>query len=103
MSILNRNTISFLALVAFLLSVSASGQVANISPSLKSIQQSGLSSDSLISIVIFLDNDGLSQRISKISSLKSLAVKEKHEQVIENLVRISDSSLANIKMEISQI
>lgn len=107
MSILNRNTFSFLALVAFLLSASAFGQVAKISPSLENIQetiqQDGISSDTLISIVVFLDNEGLTSRIGKISSLKSLAIKERHEQVIENLVRTSDSSLASIKAEISRI
>jgi subtilisin family serine protease len=97
MPISKRNRIAVAAFWIIIAFAGATVQSAKLSPSLEGRLASSDNSDSLISVIIFLDNAASQAEIKKVSSSKSLAAEARHRQVIELLKSSNDLPFKQIE------
>nr|MBN2277201.1 S8 family serine peptidase [candidate division Zixibacteria bacterium] len=75
-------------------------QAAELSPSLNDILINPIEDDSLISIIIFVDDDAGRDYAARTSTMPGMTLKERHFNVIENLKAANPAATQNIKNEI---
>ena len=102
--ILKKSTYLLLCLVGFFL-VTITSRAATFSPSLdqRMSKATGSVSDSLVAVVLFVDNSALSSRVSKAASEQGTDFQRRHSEVIRALQSRDASLIDNIKNRIRQI
>ncbi len=92
-----------LPLAAVFVFITATGRAASLSPSLDKMLTDRPYSDSIVSVVVFLENESGSMKAGKAASMSGLSFRAKHEKVIEILQTENQSATASLKKNIEKI
>ncbi len=90
-------------LSATVLFMNASGQTASLSPSLEKMLNENNDNDSVVSVVVFLEDDNGSKKAGKAASMSTLSFRARHQKVIEILRTEHLSVTASLKSNIEII
>ena len=83
--------------------ITAAGRAASLSPTLDKMLIDRPNSDSIVSVVVFLEDESGSMKAGKAASMSALSFKAKHEKVIEILQTENQSATASLKKNIEEI
>jgi len=99
-----RKIFSVLVIIgAGLVFISVTGYTASLSPSLEKLIYDSEDDDSLVSIIIFMQDDTGSKMAKKAASMPAVTLKARHKQVVEILQSEHLSMLEGLKQKVNNI
>ena len=81
--------------------ISVTGYTASLSPSLEKLIYDSEDDDSLVSIIIFMQDDTGSKMAKKAASMPAVTLKARHKQVVEILQSEHLSMLEGLKQKVN--